>query len=76
MSRTGISPFIRNVGSFSYTPRAGICLVIRWLGSLSYTTRPGICLEFGEWKVSFTFPVLESVSSTCGWGDFLKRPVL
>ena len=77
---------VRQVGSFSYTPRAEICLVVWRLRSFSDTPRNGFCPViqlvgsfsytpravwlFVGLEVSPTRPVLESVSPFGTWGGF------
>ena len=60
---------VRRVRSLSYSSRAGMCLIVRrletWALSWHLSRRSAVtCL------------MLESVSSICGWGVSLTRPVL
>ena len=61
----------------SHTPHAGICLVVCRVGTSAYRPRAILCQvvrglsnpvlksvwSFGEWGISLTRPMLESVSS-------------
>ena len=63
-----VCPVVRQVGSFSDSPRDGFCVVIQLVSSFSYTPR-AVWLFVGL-GVSPTLSALESVSSFGTWGFF------
>ena len=90
LSFTGICLVVRQVGTFSCTPRPGIYLVVHLFDSLpgggsllhapcwdlSYTPCLGICLVVRREESYLTRPVLQSVSSLRGPGVSLTHSVL